>query len=82
MDVSLPILTQRLAKDTTRPLLQTTDLSLKIQSLSEQRNPLYAQSDLRIIIDREQTADDTVEQILELIPTVIKTKSEISQEFN
>ena len=82
LDVSLPILTQRLAKDTTRPLLQTTDLSLKLQSLSEQRNPLYAQSDLRIIIDREQTADDTVEQILELIPTVIKTKSEISQEFN
>ena len=55
---------------------------MKLQSLSEQRNPLYAQSDLRIIIDREQTADDTVEQILELIPTVIKTKSEISQEFN
>ncbi|MDJ0580597.1 shikimate kinase [Crocosphaera sp.] len=82
LDVSIPLLTKRLAKDTTRPLLQKTDLSLKLESLLEERRSLYAQSDLQIIIDRYQTADDTVEQILELIPTVIKTKLESSQEFN
>ncbi len=82
LDVSIPILTQRLAKDTTRPLLQASDLSLKLQSLLEQRRSLYAQSDLQIIIDKYQTPDDTVDQILELVPTVIKTKLEISQESN
>lgn len=82
LDVSVPILSQRLAKDTTRPLLQATDLSLKLQSLLEQRRTLYAQSDLQIIINEEQTHDDTVDQILELVPTVIKSKLEISQEFN
>ncbi len=82
LDVSIPILTQRLARDTTRPLLQASDLSLKLQSLLEQRRPLYAQSDLQIIIDKYQTPDDTVDQILELVPTVIKTKLEISQESN
>ncbi|MEL4898260.1 shikimate kinase [Crocosphaera sp. Alani8] len=82
LDVSIPILSKRLARDTTRPLLQKKDLSLTLQSLLEQRRPLYAQSDLQVIINRHQTADDTVEQILELVPTVIQGKWDTSQEFN
>ena len=82
LDVSVPILAKRLAKDTTRPLLQATDLRLKLQSLLQQRHSLYAQSDLQIIIDHEQTPDDIVEQILELVPTVVKPKLNISQELN
>lgn len=82
LDVSMPILTKRLAKDTSRPLLQATDLRVKLESLLEQRRSLYAQSDLRIIIDHEQAPDDVVEQILELVPTVVKPQLEISQELN
>ena len=62
--------------------MQTTELSLKLHSLLEKRRSLYAQSDLQIIIDEHQTPDDIVEQILELVPTVVKTKLEISQERN
>ena len=62
--------------------MQTTELSLKLHSLLEERRSLYAQSDLPIIIDEHQTPDDIVEQILELVPTVVKTKLEISQERN
>ncbi|MDJ0730883.1 MAG: shikimate kinase [Crocosphaera sp.] len=82
LDASVPILTKRLAKDKSRPLLQETDLNLKLHSLLEQRQSLYAQSDLQIIIDEHQTPDDIVEQILELVPTVIKPKLKISQEHN
>ncbi|MDJ0659864.1 MAG: shikimate kinase [Crocosphaera sp.] len=82
LDAPVTILTQRLAKDRTRPLLQATELSLKLHSLLEKRRSLYAQSDLQIIIDEHQTPDDIVEQILELVPTVVKTKLEISQERN
>ncbi|WP_182670744.1 shikimate kinase [Crocosphaera subtropica] len=82
LDAPVPILTKRLKKDKTRPLLQQTDLSLKLQSLLEERRYLYAQCDLQIIIDEYQTPDDIVEQILELVPTVIQPKLEISQELN
>lgn len=79
LDTPIPIITKRLATDTTRPLLQETNLTLKLESLLEQRGSLYAQSDLQIMIDEEQTPDDIVEQILELIPTVIKSKLDLPQ---
>ncbi len=82
LDTSIEILIERLAKDKTRPLLQETDLSLKLQSLLEQRRSLYAQSDLQIMIDEEKTPDDIVDQILELVPTVIQPKLEIPETFN
>ncbi|MDJ0599549.1 MAG: shikimate kinase [Crocosphaera sp.] len=82
LDTPVPILTKRLAKDKTRPLLKETDLSLKLQSLLEERRSLYAQSDLQIIIDEHQTPDEIVEQILELVPTVITPKLEIPQDLN
>ncbi|MDJ0507732.1 MAG: shikimate kinase [Crocosphaera sp.] len=74
LDTSIPILTKRLARDNTRPLLQETDLSSKLQSLLEKRRSLYAQSDLQIIINEEQTPEEIVAQILELVPTVIQPK--------
>lgn len=82
LDAPVPILAKRLAKDSTRPLLQKTELSLKLNSLLEERRSLYAQSDLQIMINEHQTSDDIVEEILELMPTVVKPKLEISQERN
>ncbi len=82
LDAPVSVLSKRLAKNKTRPLLQETDLGLKLQSLLEERRSLYAQSDLQIIIDEHQTSEDVVEQILELVPTVIQPKLNISQELN
>ncbi|MDJ0845037.1 shikimate kinase [Crocosphaera sp.] len=82
LDAPVPILAKRLAKDSTRPLLQTSELSLKLNSLLQERRSLYAQSDLQIMINEHQTSDDIVEEILQLVPTVVKPKLEISQERN
>ncbi|MEA5532687.1 shikimate kinase [Crocosphaera sp. XPORK-15E] len=82
LDSPVDLLIKRLAEDTTRPLLQATDLNLKLASLLEQRRSLYAQGDLQIKINDQQTPDDIVTQILAMIPTVIKPKLEITQNNN
>ncbi len=82
LDVPVSLLAKRLAEDATRPLLQETDLTNKLQSLLEQRRSLYSQADLQIIIEADQTPDDVVEQILELVPTVIKPKLEFPPDHN
>jgi shikimate kinase len=82
LDAPVSLLIQRLTADTTRPLLQETDLKDKLQFLLEQRQALYSQGDLQIIIEENQTPDDVVEQILELVPTVIKPKLEFPQDRN
>lgn len=68
LDVDLEILQKRIATDQTRPLAD------KLESLLENRRPLYAQADLRITIKREQTPEEISAQIIETIPTVIKSQ--------
>lgn len=69
LDVELEVLKQRLAADNNRPLAD------KLELLLEQRRSLYAQADLHIVIAAEQTPEEIVEQILKLIPTIIKSES-------
>ncbi|MEO1393178.1 MAG: shikimate kinase [Cyanobacteria bacterium J06634_5] len=48
LDVPIPVLISRLSGDTSRPLLQGTDLTGKLETLMRDRGELYAQADLRI----------------------------------
>lgn len=73
LDAPTEILMQRLADDTTRPLLSDTDLSQKLSSLLTERRSLYAQADLHILIEK-QTPEQVVAQIIEQIPTVLKSQ--------
>lgn len=82
LDTPVNLLTKRLAKDQTRPLLQDEDLTIKLQSLLAQRQPLYAQGDLHILIQENQSPHDIVKEIFEVIPTVIKPQLNTSQENN
>ena len=68
LDVDLEILKKRLAQDQTRPLAD------KLESLLETRRPLYDQGDLRIAIESQQSPEDISVQIIEAIPTVLKSK--------
>ena len=68
LDVDLEILKKRLAEDQTRPLAD------KLESLLETRRPLYAQADIRIAIEQEQTPQKITSQIIETIPTVLKSQ--------
>ncbi len=48
LDVPLPELHRRLQGDQQRPLLQTPDLSLRLQTLMDQRRSLYTQADVQV----------------------------------
>ena len=67
LDTDLSILQQRLAHDRSRPLAS------QLESLLVSRRPLYAQADLHIAIATEQSPEGTATQIIEKIPTVLKS---------
>ena len=67
LDVDVEILQQRLADDETRPLAD------KLESLLQSRRPLYAQADIAISIRAEQSPSEISAQIIETMPTVIKS---------
>lgn len=72
LDVPVELIYTRLAGDTTRPLLQDVDPLAKLRSLLEQRQPLYAQADLRITAREEETPEQIATRILEEIPSILK----------
>lgn len=72
LDVPVEQLYARLQSDTTRPLLQDPDPLGKLRSLLEQRQPLYAQADLRVTVSGEETLEQLATRVLEEIPTVLK----------
>jgi shikimate kinase len=75
LDVPRELLLQRLAEDSTRPLLQDVDLEGKLRSLLEQRQPLYSQADLHITISEKETPEQIATRIIEAIPHVLKTQA-------
>ena len=82
LDVPVEVLSHRLAKDDTRPLLSESNRIDKLNSLLEQRSGLYAQADLRIITENGQTPEETLKQLLEKIPTVLKSSNSFSDSFD
>lgn len=72
LDVPPEILYNRLLEDNTRPLLQDQDPQGKLRSLLQQRQPLYAQADLRIAVDELDTPEQIATLTLEKIPTILK----------
>nr|WP_175586777.1 shikimate kinase [Nostoc sp. UIC 10630] len=75
LDVPVELIYRRLAEDTTRPLLQDTDLKGKLRSLLEQRTPLYSQADLHITVQEGDTPEDIANRIIEVIPNVLKPQA-------
>ncbi|MDJ0615668.1 MAG: shikimate kinase [Calothrix sp. MO_192.B10] len=72
LDAPVELLYQRLLNDTSRPLLQDTDPLGKLRSLLEQRQPLYAQADLRITLNEGETPEEIALRAIDLIPSVLK----------
>ncbi|MCW6038348.1 shikimate kinase [Spirulina subsalsa FACHB-351] len=73
LDAPVPLLVQRLQGDTTRPLLDSENLSARLAQLLEQRHSFYSQADLKITLEPEQTPEQIVQAIREQIPSVLKT---------
>lgn len=53
LDVPVPILVSRLLGDKTRPLIQSVDLTAKLEKLLHDRQALYAQADVRIAYESQ-----------------------------
>lgn len=80
LDVSIDVLTQRLAEDNTRPLLHQEDLMAKLTDLRHQREFLYQQADITISMLDRDTPEDIVNKILTEIPHHVKP--EFNPEMN
>lgn len=74
LDLPVEQICDRLQSDTSRPLLQNADLREKLTALLEQRRTLYAQADLHISIQPNETPDQLALRILEAIPTVLQSE--------
>ncbi|WP_414545771.1 shikimate kinase [Nostoc sp. CCY0012] len=74
LDVPVELLYNRLAEDTTRPLLQDADPKAKLRSLLEQRTPLYSQADVKITVTEGETPERIAQRVIETIPSVLKSQ--------
>jgi shikimate kinase len=87
LDVPLSVIYDRIASDTSRPLLQTPDPQAKLKELMQEREHLYSQADLRIAVQSQDTPSTIVSTILDEIPSVLRHSQRIerpilSSEFN
>ena len=71
LDVDLEILKKRVAQEQNRPLAD------KLESLLNLRRPLYAQADLQVAPELEQSPQEVAAQIEELIPSVLKSQVQL-----
>ncbi len=71
LDTDLAILQKRLSNDDSRPLAS------QLENLLTIRRPLYSQADLRIEIATEHPPEAIASSIVEQIPTVLKSSSEL-----
>lgn len=72
LDVSPEDLYQRLKEDTTRPLLQHDNPLGRLQEITQQRQSLYAEADVKVTITTSEAPEQVMRNILEQIPTVLK----------
>jgi shikimate kinase len=73
LDVAEDVLWQRLVGDTTRPLLLDPSPQAKLHEILESRRSRYGEADLRISIDLDRPPADIVAEVLQMIPTVLKS---------
>ena len=76
LDVVQEQLLKRLQADSTvRPLLQTEDPALALSQLLAERQPLYAEADLTVVIN-DETPDTVADGILQLLPSLLKAPTQ------
>ncbi|MDX2231167.1 MAG: shikimate kinase [Leptolyngbyaceae cyanobacterium bins.349] len=73
LDVPLAQLVTRLQADTRRPLLQQGDLPTRLADLLNQRRSLYAQADVQISYQADESPEQLAVRILQQVQGIIKT---------
>ena len=76
LDVNRAQLIERLQDDSTqRPLLQQPNPEAALDTLLQERRPLYGEADLTVVI-KDESPDAVADGILQLLPTLIKDQTE------
>ncbi len=75
LDASSQTLWERLKEDQSRPLLQDSNPLQKLEDLLQQRQHLYAQADLRVLIEPQISIEEVAHQIITEIPKVLKSNA-------
>lgn len=79
LEVPLAVLEQRLAGETGRPLLQRPDWRQTLADLLAQRQPLYAQADVRVPVGAEDAVEAIAAQILSLVDERLRADAPANQ---
>ncbi|MDJ0515310.1 MAG: shikimate kinase [Okeania sp. SIO1H6] len=74
LDVPVEVLYSRLQGDRTRPLLQNSNPLAKLQAILEERRPLYANADVNVTVDSQDTPEQVTMLVLEEIGRVVKSR--------
>ncbi len=72
LDAPVELLLARLQDDTSRPLLQKPDPAAQLQKLLSQRQRLYAQADIKITQEADETPEQIATRVIQAIPQVLK----------
>lgn len=72
LKVAIPSLVNRLAGDTTRPLLANAALREKLTTLAQVRDDLYAQADLTLTIADDLGPHQVSQAILTALPKILR----------
>jgi shikimate kinase len=76
LDVPPSVLQARLAGDMGRPLLQGQDWETKLTTLLAERQTLYAQADVRVVVGAEESVGAIADRILTLVAERIRPKAD------
>ncbi len=76
LDVPAAVLQERLAADAGRPLLRGEDWPTKLTALLEQRQPLYAQADVRVPVGAGEAVGAIAARILDLVAERISVNTD------
>jgi shikimate kinase len=72
LDVPLAVLTQRLKRDRSRPLLQRPDWQEHLASLMAQRCPLYQEADIHLTVQPKDSIAVVGDRLLEMLEARIE----------
>jgi len=71
LDVPVDHLFQRIQGDTNRPLLQAPDPQKKLQDLMDERRSLYAQADVRVVLQGDEPPEWVCDRVLKEIRQIL-----------
>lgn len=72
LEVPEQTLAARLQGDRRRPLLAASNPQQQLREILAQRQPFYAQADLRVSVSPDQAPDQVVAQVLAAIPPILR----------